>query len=74
MVAMSSDSTVAVQPGFQVSLADDQATQASIDRYLGSATRMLAIADLTWKVCVALLAVIVVAWALGVLPGAITLR
>ena len=73
MVAFTSDSAVAVQPGRQPTLADNPATQASIAAYLGSAERMLAVTDLTWKMCAGLLVVIVVAWALGVLPGAIRL-
>ena len=73
MVAFTSDSAVVVQPDRQPSLADNPVTQASIAAYLGSAERMLAVTDLTWKMCAGLLVVIVVAWALGVLPGAIRL-
>ena len=47
--------------------------QASIDAYLGSAERVRVLADVVWKVGVALVAVLVLAWVLGVLPGAVRL-
>jgi hypothetical protein len=46
---------------------------ASIDAYLGSAERMALLADVVWKVCVVLGVLVVVTWALGVLPGAVRL-
>jgi hypothetical protein len=73
MVAFTGDTAVVVQPARQPSLADSPATQASIAAYLGSAERMLAVTDLSWKVCAALLVVILVAWTAGVLPGAVRL-
>jgi hypothetical protein len=73
MVALTGDAVVIVPPGRQSSLADNPATQASIAAYLGSADRMLAVTDLTWKVCAALLVIVLVAWAAGVLPGAVRL-
>jgi hypothetical protein len=73
MVALTGDAVVIVPPGRQSSLADTPATQASIAAYLGSADRMLAVTDLTWKVCAALLVTVLVTWAAGVLPGAIRL-
>jgi len=47
--------------------------QASIDAYLGSAERVTVLADVVWKVGVALVVVLVLAWVLGVLPGAVRL-
>ena len=47
--------------------------QASIDAYLGSGERVAVLADAVWKVGVALIVVLVLAWALGVLPGAVRL-
>ena len=47
--------------------------QASIDAYLGSAERVAVLADVVWKLCFALAVVLVVAWVLGVLPGAVRL-
>jgi hypothetical protein len=47
--------------------------QASTERYLGSGDRMAALLDPVWKLCVGLMVLIVVAWALGVLPGAVRL-
>ena len=73
MVALTSDAAVVLQPAPQPGLADNPATQASIASYLGSAERMLALTDITWKVCAALLVIVLVAWAAGVLPGAIKL-
>jgi hypothetical protein len=73
MVALTSDSALAVHSAPQPSLADNPATQASIATYIGSAERMLAVTDVTWKVCAGLLVVILIAWTAGVLPGAIRL-
>ena len=47
--------------------------QTSLDAYLGSAERVAVLADRVWKVCVALVVALVVAWALGVLHGAVRL-
>ena len=73
MVAVTGDAVVIVTPGPQPSLADNPATAASIATYLGSAERMLAVTDLTWKVCAALLVIVLVTWTAGVLPGAVRL-
>ena len=73
MVAFTDHAAVVVQPVRQPSLTDDPATRASIAAYLGSAERMLAVTDITWKVCAGLLVIVLVAWTLGVLPGAIRL-
>jgi hypothetical protein len=47
--------------------------QASIDAYLGSAERMTVLADVVWKVGVAVVVVVVLAWVHGALPGAVRL-
>ena len=73
MVAITGDASVVLQPAPQSRLADDAATQASIAAYLGSAERMLAVTDLTWKVCAALLVLVAGAWASGILPAAVRL-
>ncbi len=49
------------------------ATTASIDAYLESGERIRGLTDLALKVCMALLVLIAVAWAVGVLPGAVKL-
>jgi len=46
------------------------ASNAGIDAYLGAGDHMAIIMDITGKVCMALIAV---AWAIGVLPGAVRL-
>ena len=73
MVAFAADAAVVAQPAYQPSLTENPASQASIAAYLGSAERMLAVTDLTWKLCGGLLVFVLVVWALGVLPGAIRL-
>jgi hypothetical protein len=47
--------------------------EASIERYLSSGDRVAALLDPVWKVCVALIGLILVAWALGLLPAAVRL-
>jgi hypothetical protein len=73
MVAVGGDASVVLEPVRQPSLADTAETQASIAAYIGSAERMLAVTDVAWKVCAGLMVLILVAWAAGVLPGAIRL-
>ena len=46
---------------------------ASTNRYIASAERVLVVADVGWKLGVGLIVLIVVAWAMGVLPGAVRL-
>jgi hypothetical protein len=57
----------------QPNLADSPAAYASIVRYLAAAERVRALMDLSFKVCLGLAAVVVLAWALGALPGAVKL-
>jgi hypothetical protein len=47
--------------------------QASIDRYLGSGDRLAALLDMVSKVCAVSIGLILVAWALNILPGAVHL-
>ncbi len=49
------------------------AGQASIDAYLGAGERAAVVFDVTWKVCVGLMVLTLVTWALGLLPGAVRL-
>ena len=49
------------------------ASNASIDAYLGAGEGMSAIMGSTMIVCLALIVLIVVAWALGALPSAVRL-
>jgi hypothetical protein len=52
-------------------LGDNAATRASIARYLAAGERMRVIADVGLKASVALGVLIIAAWALGLLPGAV---
>jgi hypothetical protein len=54
-------------------LGDNPETDASIAAYLGAGERMQTLMDLTWKSCAVLLALIVIAWAMGLLPVAVRL-
>jgi hypothetical protein len=60
------------QPPGQLELVES-ATDASIARYMASGERVYALMDTGWKVLAALGVLILVAWALGALPGAIKL-
>ena len=61
-----------VEPG-PPSTAASAASNASVDAYLGAGDGMSAIMGITMKVCLALIVLIAVAWALGVLPSAVRL-
>jgi hypothetical protein len=74
MVDMAISPGVAVvEPPTAARLGDNAATDASIAAYLGAGERMQSLMDLTWKTCAGLLVLIVVAWALGMLPVAVRL-
>lgn len=74
MVDMAVSPRAAVlEPPTTPRLGDNAATDASIAAYLGAGERMQGLMDVTWKVCAVVLALIVVAWALGVLPVAVKL-
>jgi hypothetical protein len=47
--------------------------QASIDAYLGAGERAAVLFDVAWKLCVGLMVLTLVTWALGLLPGAVQL-
>ena len=49
------------------------ASNAGIEAYLGAGDHMAMIMDITSKIGMALVALIALAWALGVLPGAVRL-
>jgi hypothetical protein len=57
----------------QAGLIDRPETRASIGAYVDAGNRMLTVMDMTLKVCVVVFAVVAVAWALGILPGAVRL-
>lgn len=56
-------------PSIPLSAAD----QASIDAYLGAGERAAVLFDVAWKLCVGLMVLTLVTWALGLLPGAVQL-
>ena len=62
-----------VEPSVAPHLGDSPETDASIAAYLGAGERMQTLMDITWKICAALLVLIVIAWAMGVLPVAVRL-
>ena len=49
------------------------ADRASISRYLASADQMAGFSGVVWKVCLALIVLILAAWVLGLLPLAVPL-
>jgi hypothetical protein len=49
------------------------ASNAGIEAYLGAGDHMAMIMDITGKIGMGLIALIALAWALGVLPGAVKL-
>jgi hypothetical protein len=74
MVASSAASAVALteQPPAAGSV-DSPTTTASIAKYLESGERTRELMALAFKVCVAVLVLIALAWMLGILPGAVKL-
>jgi hypothetical protein len=62
-----------IEPPVAAWLGDNPATEASIARYVAAGERMRVFADVALKICAALAVLIVVAWALGLLPGAVRL-
>ena len=61
------------KPLITAPLAETPAATASTTRYAASAERVLAVSDVGWKLGVGLVVLIVIAWAVGVLPGAVRL-
>ena len=66
------EGSAAQVPG-EVRLVESSAASADMDRYLVSGERVGSLLDIGWKVCVALGVLLLIAWALGVLPGAVKL-
>jgi hypothetical protein len=62
--------SAAAQPLIDSGTAESPAGTPSTTRYIASAERALALWDVGWKVGVGLVVLIVIAWAIGVLPGA----
>jgi hypothetical protein len=74
MVELAAASTLGVvNPPTAASLPADAAIDASIARYLGAGERASTVMVMSMRVCIALLVLVVVAWALGLLPVAIRL-
>ena len=73
VVSTGAPASAAAQPLIQSNLAGSPAATASASRYVASADRVLALSDLGWKLCVGLVVLIVVAWAVGALPAAVRL-
>jgi hypothetical protein len=46
---------------------------STIARYLDSGERVRGLMDVSWRVCLALAVIVVLAWMLGALPGAVRL-
>jgi hypothetical protein len=70
-VATASVSVLSERPSDDARLS--AATQSGVDAYLASAERMRGVADWTMKAGIVLVLLVLVAWALGVLPGAVRL-
>jgi hypothetical protein len=68
VVPDSSTVVVAEQPHAQLNETDSQATSASIARYLASGERVRMLTGVGFKVCIVLAVLVVLAWALGLLP------
>jgi hypothetical protein len=73
VVSANAPPVLVIEPTTAAWLGDNPATDASIARYLGAGEGMLSIIDIAWKVFAALLVVLLVAWAVGLLPGAVRL-
>lgn len=66
LVVTTSD-TVAAAAGIPLSAQE----QASIDAYLAAGDRMAILMGLVWKIGIGLMVLILAAWLLGALPGAV---
>jgi hypothetical protein len=64
---------VLTQPSGAAWLVESAAAETSITHYLAAGDRVAGLMDVTWKLGIALLVLVVVAWAIGVLPGAVRL-
>jgi hypothetical protein len=57
-------------PVIDPDVAESPVAMASTIRYIASAERVLALSDVGWKLGVGLLVLVLIAWAIGLLPGA----
>ena len=73
VVSTGAPAVAAAQPLSQLDLADRPTAAAGIARYVASGQRVRDVMDLVFKACVGLVVLIALAWALGVLPGAVKL-
>ena len=64
---------VVLQPVRVIDDAPDAPYAAGVAAYLASADRMLVVADVVMKGSIALALLVLIAWVLGVLPGAVRL-
>ena len=65
--------TALVDPPTAEWLGDSPAANASIANFVRAGEQMLTLMDVTWKVGAGLFVLVALAWALGVLPGAVRL-
>jgi hypothetical protein len=65
--------TTVVEPSTPAWLGESAAAEASIAAYLNAGDRMRVIMELTMIACAALLLLVIVAWGVGMLPGAVRL-
>ena len=73
VVSTGAPAVAAAQPLSQSNLADTPTAAASMARYVASGQGARDVMDLVFKACVGLVVLIALAWALGVLPGAVKL-
>ncbi len=74
MVATNGAPAVAdAQPLIDSHFGESPAASASTTRHLASAERVLGMTDVGWKLGVGLVVLIAIAWAIGLLPGAVRL-
>jgi hypothetical protein len=74
MVQLATASTADdVEPPVATWLGDSPDADATFARYAAAGDRMRVIADVGLKICAVLAVLVLVAWALGLLPGAVKL-
>jgi hypothetical protein len=73
MVATTSVSTAGVVQPSSLRPAESSAVDASISRYLMAGERVRGVMDLGYKLGIGLLVLVALAWAFGLLPGAVRL-
>jgi hypothetical protein len=70
---VASPAATTLYPAAESGLTDSPAARASIARYIASGERVRGLMDLMWKAALGLIVLIVLAWASGLLPGAVKL-